>query len=299
MNRIVPFVFCALFLNGVSAVLTSADVGAEEVRQVFVEDFSGDGSRSLHAALASQFQVALMKSNPRTKALTKRDLQDILRREEYREILDCSDSSCVSEIIDNYGIAMTAIGRIDQIGPGDCVLTMKVFERNDPFWAETLMTQCKARALIEATQKLGRLLGEAGFEKNENIPIQELQGNSEMEARAREDVTILMKACQSRDWTTAAKYIAYTGSDETREYRDTLNPAIPEELKTVRDDCQSINGPIFRSTNYRFIGYKINIDNRKQLTWHLLTIRFEGERTKDQIFCLLLIKGRLAIGDID
>ena len=128
--------------------------------QIYVSDFTGAGSASLRRSLTRVFQVELLRVGRGIKAFTRKDLSDLLQREQYKEMLECDDLSCVREIVANFGIAMSAFGVVDGIGGGRCDLTIKIFDREDPVWAGNELTRCDVETLRDVVKKFANQLAE-------------------------------------------------------------------------------------------------------------------------------------------
>ena len=130
------------------------DAKAQAGIQVYVNDFTGSGSARLRRTLTRQFQIALMRANTTIKSFTRKDLQDLLQREQYKEVLNCSDSSCVREIVENYGIALSAFGVVENMGGGSCEVAVKMFDRGEPRMPVTKIVMCDRIKLVEAVRGL-------------------------------------------------------------------------------------------------------------------------------------------------
>jgi len=80
-------------------LVISPNLGRAENIQVYVEDYSGNGaSTAVRQTLARQFSVALLSAGESIKPFTRQDLRDLLEREEYKGVVACTESSCVTEI---------------------------------------------------------------------------------------------------------------------------------------------------------------------------------------------------------
>ena len=81
------------------------------------------------------------------------------------------------EIVENYGIALSAFGVVQSIGAGDCEVTVKVFDRGEPRMPVTRITSCNQRKLIGVIRELGSeaaslLTGGSGSAR---IPVQPVE----------------------------------------------------------------------------------------------------------------------------
>ena len=147
--------------------------------QIYISDFTGASSASLRRSLTRVFQVELLRVGRGVKAFTRKDLSDLLQREQYKEMLECDDLSCVREIVANFGIAMSAFGVVDSLGGGDCDLTIKIFDREDPVWAGNELTTCDIRTLRELVKKFATQFAEKTSEMGQRAnPPENDQDNS-------------------------------------------------------------------------------------------------------------------------
>jgi outer membrane protein OmpA-like peptidoglycan-associated protein len=146
----IVFLLCVIPLSATQAQGNESD----RERQIYIPDFSGSDIAQPHSAMfAKRFQVTLI-SQGSLKAFTKQDLEEILQQEQYKEVLDCGDSSCINEIVMNFGIAYTAFGSVDKIDASLCSVTVKLYDGETPIWARAMDNDCTPRKRIESVEQL-------------------------------------------------------------------------------------------------------------------------------------------------
>lgn len=103
----------------------------------------------------------------------------------------------------------------------------------------------------------------------------------------------LAAACNAQDWALAARYIAYRGSNDSRDFKDTFKPEVQKELDEIVDVCGAFD-EMELARGFKVKSYQTETESEGK--WHILVVNgAEGEAA----LAFLLIKGRYALGDID
>ena len=122
-------------------------------KEVYIAPFTGDVEQSGAIVLAQAVQDIVVRVG-RAKATTKDDLENLLAREEYKEMVDCGDESCVREIVENYGIAHSLFGMVTRVTDDACIVAVKVFDRSTPVWANSVESDCRVLVLRKTVQEM-------------------------------------------------------------------------------------------------------------------------------------------------
>ena len=86
-------------------------------KKVYLPNAVGAVSESLGAVIASDVSVALARHG--IEALTYANLKLQLKEEQQKELLGCTDSGCVDELITNFGIADRIFCQVTRLGKDD------------------------------------------------------------------------------------------------------------------------------------------------------------------------------------
>jgi len=122
-------------------------------KPVYIAPFRGSLTSIENDVLAQAAKDELLKVH-RAKATTKDDLENLLEQEQYKDVLNCSDESCIREIVANYGIAISFFGKVVKLGNDRCVLSVNIFEQAEPMWSSSEEVSCDISALRRAVQEM-------------------------------------------------------------------------------------------------------------------------------------------------
>jgi hypothetical protein len=122
-------------------------------KDVYIAPFTGDVGQRGAIVLAQAVQDIVVGAG-RAKATTKDDLENLLAREEYKEMIDCGNESCVREIVENYGIAHSVFGMVTRVTDDACIVAVKLFDRSTPVWANSVESDCRILALRKTVQEV-------------------------------------------------------------------------------------------------------------------------------------------------
>jgi hypothetical protein len=101
------------------------------------------------------------------------------------------------------------------------------------------------------------------------------------------------------NYTEAASYCVYRGSDESREWKDVCNYEDEEDIKDVKGICNRIKKYLDESIEYSFGEFSTESESEGVWTvWEVIFVKGNNESYK-RYFCFLEINGKYAIGDID
>jgi hypothetical protein len=115
----------------------------------------------------------------------------------------------------------------------------------------------------------------------------------------KERLIELFNLSTESNYTDAASYCVYRGSDESRNWNDVYNPENEEEMRQVVGICKRIKGYIDESTEHVFVEFET--EEESEGVWNIWEVIFTKESGEKNIryFAFLEINGEYAIGDID
>ncbi|MEG8947779.1 hypothetical protein [Rosettibacter firmus] len=101
---------------------------------------------------------------------------------------------------------------------------------------------------------------------------------SSEEKLIKETIINLLNFSKDKSFEKAAKLIAYTGEDKTREYKTSFNPVVAEELNQVKRICKKISALMQVSTNYEF--GKVDITKENNMNIYNAELIFKSNEEK-------------------
>lgn len=109
----------------------------------------------------------------------------------------------------------------------------------------------------------------------------------------------LFTLCKAGDFGATAEYWVYRGPDKARKWKDVLNAKDPDEAAEAFEMCKRINYLLENYDGYTFGEYQV--EKEYEGAFYILQTIFtkEGKDPKKVYFAFLMVKGKLAIGDID
>ena len=125
-----------------------------------------------------------------------------------------------------------------------------------------------------------------------------MNGTSGNDQQVLQRLIMLFEMARERNYHQAAHFIAYRGSDKSREYQGPFNYDIADERRPVEALLNRIAGWLEDSDDHDFGEYlEQETDGRK---WHAWEVIFQkgGER-KVRYFGFLHLNGQFLLGDID
>ncbi|MGD8779964.1 MAG: hypothetical protein PVH88_13500 [Ignavibacteria bacterium] len=123
-----------------------------------------------------------------------------------------------------------------------------------------------------------------------NIPAQEVTANKTLEN--------IFEYSKSKNYESAAVFLAYDGVDENRKFKDTFNSKEKSELKIVRRKLKKIKALIDISDNYEF-GKTVK-KKKDGVDLFIQPVVFNsGNQKLTTNFEFIKIKGKFALADID
>ena len=101
------------------------------------------------------------------------------------------------------------------------------------------------------------------------------------------------------NYSEAASYCVYRGSDKSREWKDVCNYEDEEDIKEVKGICNRIKEYLDESIEYNF--GEFSTESESEGVWNVWEVIFikENYGSYKMYFCFLEINGKYAIGDID
>ena len=101
------------------------------------------------------------------------------------------------------------------------------------------------------------------------------------------------------NYSEAASYCVYRGSDESREWKDVCNYEDEEDIIEVKGICIRIKKYLDESIEYNF--GEFSTESESEGVWNVWEVIFTKDNDKQNkvYFCFLNIDGKYAIGDID
>ena len=115
----------------------------------------------------------------------------------------------------------------------------------------------------------------------------------------KERLIELFNLSSESNYTDAASYCIYRGSDESRKWNDVYNPESEEEIKQVIGICNRIKRYLDESTDHDYVKFKTEEESEGVWNiWEVIFTKESGEKNK-RYFAFLEINGEYAIGDID
>ncbi len=106
-------------------LLTSSSVLAEELPQIAVLDFKGNGVDAALLPTLSQILTVEISDLGQFKVITSRDLEAILGFEAQKDLLGCDEATCIAEIGGALGVERIVAGHIGRVG-STFVVSIKV-----------------------------------------------------------------------------------------------------------------------------------------------------------------------------
>ena len=109
----------------------------------------------------------------------------------------------------------------------------------------------------------------------------------------------LFDLCLESNYSEAASYCVYRGTDESREWKDVCNYEDEKDIKEVKGICIRIKNYLDESIEYNF--GEFSTESESEGVWNVWEVIFTMDESKQKkvYFCLLNIDGKYAIGDID
>ena len=101
------------------------------------------------------------------------------------------------------------------------------------------------------------------------------------------------------NYSEAASYCVYRGSDLSRKWKDVCNYKDEEDIKEVKGICNRIKKYLDESTEYDF--GEFSTESESEGVWNVWEVIFakDNDKQKKVYFCFLNIEDDYAIGDID
>ena len=115
----------------------------------------------------------------------------------------------------------------------------------------------------------------------------------------KERLLELFDLCLESNYSEAASYCVYRGTDESREWKDVCNYEDEEDIIEVKGICIRIKKYLDESIEYNF--GEFSTESESEGVWNVWEVIFTKDNDKQNkvYFCFLNIDGKYAIGDID
>lgn len=114
----------------------------------------------------------------------------------------------------------------------------------------------------------------------------------------KKQLTALLAACKSNDYTRAAKYIVYRGPDKRREWKSAANYSNEAEQESIRGVCDRIGASLTLDATPEFARFTMQKEGTQE--WGAWELVFEAESQQERIlFAFVKVRGKYLLGDID